>query len=71
MVLTAHSVLFELGGALSTQSSVGSRARALTLLFFYFSLFQSLPAKKRIHYNEGGQAGNREEKINNLIQRMN
>lgn len=27
--------------------------------------------KKRVHYVEGGQAGNREDKINNLIQRMN
>jgi large subunit ribosomal protein L7e len=27
--------------------------------------------KKRLHYVEGGQAGNREEKINNLIRRMN
>ncbi|KAL6765066.1 component of cytosolic 80S ribosome and 60S large subunit [Haematococcus lacustris] len=27
--------------------------------------------KKRIHYVEGGQAGNREEKINNLIRNMN
>jgi len=27
--------------------------------------------KKRLHYVEGGQAGNREAKINNLIRRMN
>ena len=27
--------------------------------------------KKRLHYVEGGQAGNREGKINNLIRRMN
>lgn len=27
--------------------------------------------KKRIHYNEGGQAGCREEKINNLVKTMN
>lgn len=27
--------------------------------------------KKRLHYVEGGQAGNREEKINNFIRRMN
>ena len=26
--------------------------------------------KKRIHYIEGGDAGNREEKINDLIRRM-
>lgn len=28
-------------------------------------------SKKRVHYVEGGQAGNREEKINNLIRAMN
>lgn len=28
-------------------------------------------AKKRVHYVEGGQAGNREDKINALIRRMN
>jgi len=27
--------------------------------------------KKRIHYVEGGQCGNREHKINNLIRNMN
>jgi hypothetical protein len=27
--------------------------------------------KKRLHYVEGGQAGNREDKINALIRRMN
>jgi large subunit ribosomal protein L7e len=27
--------------------------------------------KKRLHFVEGGQAGNREEKINNFIRRMN
>lgn len=27
--------------------------------------------KKRNHYNEGGEAGNREEKINELIRKMN
>lgn len=27
--------------------------------------------KKRVHYVEGGQAGNREEKINGLIRAMN
>jgi len=27
--------------------------------------------KKRVHYVEGGQAGNREEKINGLIRQMN
>ncbi|KAF8065475.1 RPL7C [Scenedesmus sp. PABB004] len=27
--------------------------------------------KKRLHFVEGGQAGNREQKINNLIRRMN
>ncbi len=27
--------------------------------------------KKRVHYVEGGQAGNREAKINALIRRMN
>jgi large subunit ribosomal protein L7e len=27
--------------------------------------------KKRLHYVEGGQSGNREDKINNLIRRMN
>lgn len=28
-------------------------------------------AKKRVHYVEGGQAGNREDKINLLVRRMN
>ncbi len=28
-------------------------------------------SKKRLHYVEGGQAGNREEKINGLIRAMN
>ena len=28
-------------------------------------------SKKRCHYVEGGQAGNREDKINQLIRRMN
>jgi large subunit ribosomal protein L7e len=28
-------------------------------------------SKKRVHYVEGGQAGNREEKVNALIRRMN
>ena len=28
-------------------------------------------AKKRVHYVEGGQAGNREDKINALVRRMN
>ena len=28
-------------------------------------------AKKRVHYVEGGQAGCREEKINNLVAKMN
>jgi len=27
--------------------------------------------KKRIHYSEGGQAGNREEDINKFVRRMN
>ncbi len=28
-------------------------------------------SKKRLHYVEGGQAGNREDKINTLIRAMN
>lgn len=28
-------------------------------------------SKKRLHYNEGGEAGNREEKINELVRKMN
>jgi large subunit ribosomal protein L7e len=27
--------------------------------------------KKRLHYIEGGEAGNREDKINALVRRMN
>ena len=54
-----------------SQLSVGSGACALTPLSFSLISFSKPTAKKRIHYNEGGQAGNREGKINNLIQRMN
>jgi len=65
-LLAGEGVLFS-----STSSTVCIRALALTLLSLIFSLISISTAKKRIHYNEGGQAGNREEKINNLIHRMN
>lgn len=38
---------------------------------FLFENLQGGLAKKRVHYVEGGQAGNREEKIDNLIRAMN
>ena len=59
---------------------VKTRALHLTLgtwqylfqpLFFKLSAPLGGMTKKRLHYIEGGEAGNREDKINALVRRMN
>eukprot|EP00775_Hariotina_reticulata_P009823 gene9823-9981_t len=48
-----------------------SHVRFMTGAPFKLSSARGGIDKKRLHYVEGGQAGNREEKINNFIRRMN
>ena len=53
--------------------SVGPRFREVSNFLWPFKLNAPRGGldKKRLHYVEGGQAGNREDKINALIRRMN
>jgi len=53
--------------------TVGPNFKAANNFLWPFKLNSALGGmdKKRVHYVEGGQAGNREGKINNLIRRMN
>merc|ERR1712176_261068 len=52
--------------------TVGPNFKEANNFLFPFKLSSPLggQTKKRIHYIEGGEAGNREEKINKLISRM-
>ncbi|KAI8464548.1 MAG: component of cytosolic 80S ribosome and 60S large subunit [Monoraphidium minutum] len=52
--------------------TVGPAFKAATNFLWPFKLSSARGGldKKRVHYVEGGQAGNREQKINNLIRRM-
>jgi large subunit ribosomal protein L7e len=53
--------------------TVGPAFKQATNFLWPFKLSSPLGglSKKRVHYVEGGQAGNREDKINGLIRRMN
>ncbi len=53
--------------------TVGPAFKQATNFLWPFKLSSALGglSKKRVHYVEGGQAGNREDKINALIRRMN
>jgi len=53
--------------------TVGPKFRECSNFLYPFQLSSAVGGmdKKRVHYVEGGQAGNREEKINGLIRAMN
>ena len=53
--------------------TVGPAFKAATNFLWPFKLSSARGGmdRKRVHYVEGGQAGNREDKINALIRRMN
>jgi len=53
--------------------TVGPKFREVNNFLYPFQLSSAVGGmdKKRVHYVEGGQAGNREEKINTLIRAMN
>ncbi len=53
--------------------TVGPHFKEASNFLWPFKLNSALGGmeKKRLHYVEGGQAGNREDQINKLIARMN
>eukprot|EP00967_Tisochrysis_lutea_P110160 scaffold172048_cov21-Tisochrysis_lutea.AAC.1 len=66
-----ESVRFGLPVAILTFTHFAEPLILLCCLLSYHSCTVGGMDKKRVHYVEGGQCGNREHKINNLIRNMN